>query len=126
MFFKRKKKSLPDLPELPKLPELEEEKIPSYEPIRKMSIEKPVLPTSTLQRRSLIEEGKPLFVKIKKYKEAIKIIGSIKEKLNETETILSNLKKIKAQEDEELENWHRDILDIKEKLLDADKTLFEV
>lgn len=71
------------------------------------------------------QEGKTLFIKIDKYKEAMHDINSLKTKIAEAERILSNLEEIKTEEDSKLSKWNSEIQEIKEKLLSLDKNLFE-
>lgn len=118
--FSKKQKEIRQLPPLPE--EIPQEEFPSYEPqFRpeefKIPIEKP---------RSITLESKPIYVKIDKYKSAMKTLAEIKARLFEAEKILDNLRKIKNEEDNEFENWRNDIEQIKEKLLSVDKELFEV
>lgn len=118
--FSKKK---PEVRNLPLLPE-EQEEFPSYEAQFpkveeefKIPIEKP---------RSLISESKPIYVKIERYKSAIKTLEEIRARLMEAEKIINNLQKLKNEEDREFENWRSDIEQIKEKLLSVDEELFEV
>ena len=68
----------------------------------------------------------PLFVKIEEYKAAVKNIGIIKSKLNEIESLLGDITRLKQQEDAQLAAWHREITEVKTKLLEIDQKLFEV
>ena len=140
LFHKKEEKRLP-LPEFSRLPEL-----PKYEPEIKMPeiaqiksaisesrsmpseipFRKPLPIKIIEQPQKIVFEEKPLFVKIDKYKEAINKIDQIKAKLREAEIILDELTKIKDKEDNEFNSWRADINDIKQKLLDVDKNLFEV
>lgn len=71
------------------------------------------------------QEGKTLFIKIDKYKEAMHDINSLKTKIAEAERILSSIEEIKAEEDSKLNKWNGEIQEIKEKILSLDKNLFE-
>lgn len=119
LFSKKKKEEKPK--EFPiyetHAPDLKE---PFSIPLRKP--EPPLAPLTTKARG----EEKPIFVKIDKYKAAISTIEDIKAKLENIEKILRNLNKIKSEEEDELENWQRDVSIIKEKLLSVDKNLFGV
>lgn len=70
-------------------------------------------------------DGKTLFVKIERYKEAMHDIHNLKLKMAEAEKILANLEEIKAEEDSKLSRWNSELQSIKEKLLSIDKNLFE-
>ncbi|MBI2672076.1 hypothetical protein HYX16_04030 [Candidatus Woesearchaeota archaeon] len=72
------------------------------------------------------EDHKPIFVKMSKYKESIKTISAIKEKLGEAERVFNNLKRLKEQEDRELEEWQNKLNEIRHKIIKVDKDLFEV
>lgn len=71
------------------------------------------------------QDGKTLFIKIDKYKEAMHDINSLKTKIAEAERIFSSLEEIKAEEDSKLGKWNSEVQEIKEKLLSLDKNLFE-
>lgn len=71
------------------------------------------------------KSNKPIFVKVEKYDEAIDNMNSIREKVKEVENILENLKKIKREEDQTLEEWKESLNEIKEKLMIVDKNLFD-
>lgn len=130
--FRKKKPKIESLPEFPKL----KESFPSYEP-QLPRVEKPSPPITPKFRfpetKPVFEEptfrqkpvSGPLFVKIDKYKAAVKTIDDIKARLNEAEKILRNLNKINDEEQHELSEWQHDITEIKEKLLKVDKDLFE-
>jgi hypothetical protein len=146
-------KPIPTRPDLPKAPEAESKKefeFPAYEsefgdikkevgrPVFKPKKEEPKIfeipkrekiKSSFLTRPSpepVEGEEKPIFVKIDQYKNAIKDIDLIKEKCREADHIMDEIKRIRNEEDRELEDWHRSIERIKNKLLDIDKKLFEI
>lgn len=119
LFSKKKKKEIRLLPPLPEeLPEEDMLYEPQFKPERfKLPIDKP---------KSIFIEQKPIYIKIEKYKAAMKTLAEIKARLTEAEKILNNLQKIKNEEDQEFENWRNDIEQIKQKLLSVDEKLFEV
>src|SRR3989344_1284599 len=97
-------------------------------------------PSGTIIKKSLIEERhiaeerpelrysrdeKPVFVKIDKYKDALRMIEDIKSKIEEAEKSISELESIKNTEQKNIESWKSDLNEIKSKLLDIDKKLFE-
>ena len=67
----------------------------------------------------------PIFIKIDKYEEAIDHINSIKDKIKEIEDMVENLRKIKRDEDNALDEWKNNLNEIKEKLMIVDRNLFE-
>ncbi|MFH1711506.1 MAG: hypothetical protein ABH840_04300 [Nanoarchaeota archaeon] len=70
------------------------------------------------------ESSEPIFVRIDKFQLAVKNINEIRKQITEIESYLSEIKKIKAKEEEELQEWEREISEAKNKLDDTDKILF--
>ncbi|MEK6836002.1 MAG: hypothetical protein AABX55_03205 [Nanoarchaeota archaeon] len=130
--FKDKKKSISSypipekaFPDFPK-PDFEEEEMPSYTPSFTENFDtlkevKRALPSSLSRPTS----EKSLFIKIDKYEQAMSSLVSIKNKIEEVQKIINNLKQIKQDEDNELEQWQENLNTIKDKLMSIDKTLFE-
>lgn len=123
--FSRKKK--PEVKKFPDFPSYESQLKPFDKPDLG-AIPEPGLdiPTRKSSFQKPIGEEKPLFVKVDKYRTAVRHIDEIKAKLAEAEKILRNLTKIKAEEEDEIKAWQEDIDDIKNKLMDVDRSLFEV
>lgn len=146
-----KKKSLPDLPKpsmqsssenhedfnLPDFPANDD--FPSYNSLEKDmgSIKKAVMPSQeSMPRLSGFNEPeqesqpsmkeKTLFVKIDDYEVAMSAVERVKEKVKDIESVLASLEKLKRQEDNELDNWHRDLDSLKQKLLAVENRLFKV
>lgn len=134
------KKKEPKKEELPPLnfPELPKKGFPSFEEIKKAAI--PRQETREIRQaiipppqEMVVEEHhagfqpgeKPLFVKIEKYKEVMATVNELKKRLSEASSILTELNKIKENEERELAAWHDDLELIKERLMSIDKTLFE-
>ncbi|MEK6934583.1 MAG: hypothetical protein AABW46_01765 [Nanoarchaeota archaeon] len=125
--------SLPPFKKLP-LPEFEEEPQEQEHIYQETDFEEFQPPT----RRPLFKEpfqsysmsqvsgSQPIFVKIEQYKAALKTLDDLKTKISEAEGLLIDLNQLKSQEDKELAQWQRQIAEIKNKLLDVDKNLFEV
>ena len=105
-------------------PEFEEFQAPIRRPL------KPVLGELMEQeesfRQHITNDSKPIFVKLEKYKSAISTINELKKKIKEAEDLLSEIEQIKSQEDREISNWQKQVSDIKAKLLEIDRNLFEV
>jgi len=70
------------------------------------------------------ESSEPIFVRIDKFQLAVKNINEIKKQITEIESYLAEIKKLKAKEEEELQEWGREILEAKLKLDNTDKILF--
>ena len=118
-------------PEEPKLPPLPPTKpFPRFPEFEKKgdglnTLNIPIRRPPMLQERE-VDKRIPLFVKISKYKTVMSNIHSIKEKVQESENILSKLDVIKSEEDKELDSWHENLNEIKERLLEIDEKLFEM
>jgi len=144
---------MPPVPELPEFPDLPEEsdssEFPSYEPTiadikneveredngfdipRRYSGIKPKVMSADLPKegedfptRQFYDEEKPVFVKIEKYKEAMKHMDLLAKKMADADDILNKLEDIRSKEEQKIEDWKKDLSIIKEKLLAIDKELF--
>lgn len=114
-------------------------KMPEFQNSYESLLEKPLIPRMAeekqqVERQAMKEddytgrtfhEEKPLFVKIDDYESAIYTLDKIKAKLKEADRILEGLNKIRNEEEQQLEQWKRDLMTVKEKLLMIDKQLFE-
>ena len=144
--FNKKDTRLPDLPNPPSKfsdiskKDFEEEDFPSYTPTVNFDEEvdeKPKISSmpmsSFMKDDSMMGEPehehyggkKPLFIKIDKYEDAIGILDSIKESLNEADKLINELRQIRRDEDAQLDEWNEHLKSIKDKLMSVDSTLFE-
>jgi len=78
------------------------------------------------EERPIMQEDKAIFVKINKYKAAMDTLEVIKEKLKTAEIIIDELSKIREKEEAEFNEWQNSIQEIKNKLSQVDRNLFEV
>lgn len=69
-------------------------------------------------------EAEPVFVRIDKYKAALMNFNEVRKRLAEIESMLNNIKEIKAREDAELQEWETEIQEVKSKLDSIDKGVF--
>ena len=148
--------SKPVLPEFPDIPDLEEQEDAVYESsiadiknevsrdddidmLQRQSFFKPKLADVQAQEQMnvsfsrqstkqipVFDEEKPLFIRINKYKEALKYLDELKAKLADAEDLFRELDSIRDEEEKKIEQWKRDLNSVKEKLLAIDKSLFEV
>ena len=93
--------------------------------LRKEHVTPMSIPEFPREESSSSFERKPLFIKIDKYENSMAILNSIKEKLDEANSIVSELRQIRRDEDEQLDEWSEHIRAIKEKLTNVDSMLFE-
>lgn len=70
-------------------------------------------------------EKMPVFVKIDEYKEVLDVLNTIKEKVNDAKTVLSEIEELKEKEDNELESWKSGLEDVENKIDYINNTMFE-
>ena len=127
--FKKKEENseLPPLqfPELPK-------SVPSFEPQGSFGGEAQQIKSAvSMQLPSMgsqdmmMNNEKPLFVKVEKYRDVVETLKKLKTRLGEADTILSKLGQLREEEDKELSAWQSDLEKIRSQLLDIDRKLFE-
>lgn len=141
-----------NLPELPEFPEMHDEELqedvlefPSYEPTikdikgevgkedeefevpkRESRLDHRVQSSAPAFSKTSIDDEKPLFVQIDKYKDVLRSLEVLKAKVADVEDLLKGLEELKQKEEEKLQEWKEDVQSIKEKLLSIDQELFEV
>ncbi|MBD3208937.1 hypothetical protein GF367_00780 [Candidatus Woesearchaeota archaeon] len=72
----------------------------------------------------MADELTPVFVKIDNYKEVLDLLDVIKDKLEQARGTLTDINKLKDEEDRELGAWTTNIDDIEKKIAEIDKTVF--
>ena len=132
LFSKKKevevKTELPPL-KFPELPPEEHEPTTTETEALKQAVSPVSLPPVSMPREAFRfeqSEEKPLFVKVEKYREVMVTLNELKNKLKDAGDLLVELNKIKEQEERELSAWQDDLNAIKEKLINIDRTLFEL
>lgn len=71
-------------------------------------------------------DGKaPVFVKIDEYKDIMDIMTLMREKLRQAKFLLDKIAELKAQEDQELATWAKELEDVETRVSSVDKALFE-
>jgi hypothetical protein len=71
-------------------------------------------------------DGKaPVFVKIDEYKDIMDIMTLMREKLRQAKFLLDKVAELKAQEDQELATWSKELEDVEARVSSIDKSLFE-
>lgn len=123
--------------DLPELPEWNEEPIKAR-PVRTMELDEwsPKSPQSQrsssvtdslrmMAPNSQVNDKRPLFVKLEKFKEARDSLIKISEKLDQMDELLKMIKDLKTKEDEEITSWEKDIESIKSRILFINKEIFE-
>ena len=75
---------------------------------------------------TMLQDNEPIYVKLEEYKKAVRNISFIRDKLDEAEQILVDIMQLKKEEDQQMMDWHKEITEIKNKLMEVDRGLFEV
>ncbi|MBI4154499.1 hypothetical protein HY498_00220 [Candidatus Woesearchaeota archaeon] len=97
---------------------------PQREPIREYKFEPTRIPEVKEYREPIVHKEESIFVKVEKYEEARNLLSKVTEKLNETQKLISELERIKDEEESQLKSYQESVNSIKQKLVDIDKTLF--
>ncbi len=67
--------------------------------------------------------GAPIFVKVDDYKDVLETMSQIKVRLSDAKETLAKITELKAEEDQELQMWDNDFLEIERKLENLEKEL---
>lgn len=110
----------------------EKEEIRFQKPLKKITDEMPLkkFPVSEKIKEPIkeispkVKESGPVFIRLDKFEESVKLFEKAREKITEVEKILNNTKRIKEEEEEELDAWEKEINIIKEQLENIDKNIF--
>lgn len=69
-------------------------------------------------------KNEPVFIRIDKFEQTLKIFQKTKNKIDEIEKMLRDIKKIKEKEEEELNLWENEIANAKEQIAKVDRDIF--
>ncbi len=94
-------------------------------PLKKSVTEEIGWETPRLRKEREFETGQePVFIRIDRFEEALKIFNETKKKLNEIERTLEDIKKIREKEEKELGSWENKVKSIKGQIEKVDKNVF--
>ena len=91
------------------------------------SIKRPLtqeIPLDFKEAAKSINDNEPVFIRIDKFEESLKIFGETKKQLIEIEKLLAHTKNLKEQEERELQAWEGNLRNTKAKIEKIDKNLF--
>jgi len=71
-----------------------------------------------------VKNAEPVFVRIDKFEQTLKTFDKAKDKIMDIEKMLKDIRKLKDKEEEELNNWEKEIQTTKEQIERVDKELF--
>ncbi|MCK5624475.1 hypothetical protein KAI04_01385 [Candidatus Pacearchaeota archaeon] len=70
------------------------------------------------------KKAEPVFIRLDKFEESLNLFKKAKKQISEIETMLNNIKKLKEQEEKELEFWEKEMQSIKTQIEKVDKDIF--
>jgi len=99
-------------------------KKPMTKSYKQMEEEKQEIPEQFTKAASRVKKTEPLFIRIDKFEESLKIFEQTKEKISEINKILKDIKKVKEEEEKELDSWEKEIQIIKKQIDKIDQNVF--
>ena len=73
---------------------------------------------------ALNKRDEPIFVRLDKFEESLKLFEKTREQISEIQHVLGQIKRIKEQEEHELQYWEQEIQKIKGQIERIDKDIF--
>ncbi|MBU4070371.1 MAG: hypothetical protein KJ646_05285 [Nanoarchaeota archaeon] len=109
--------------------EFDDENQMMQKPLRKpltkeLLFQKREVPEEFREAARIVKNAEPIFIRIDKFEEGIKIFEKTKEKISEMDKLLKNIKKIKEEEELELDFWENEIQKLKGQIEKVDKDIF--
>jgi hypothetical protein len=68
--------------------------------------------------------AEPVFIRVDRFEEALKVFGQTKRKISEIERILGDIKKLKEKEDKELQSWENEVRPMRGQIEKIDRDIF--
>jgi hypothetical protein len=100
------------------------EKIKSFRQPREIESGFPQQEKTNSYTKKRVNSAEPVFIRLDKFEESLKIFEETKEKIEEIEELLKETKELKDKEEEELSEWASEIQNIKEQIEQVDKDIF--
>jgi hypothetical protein len=82
------------------------------------------VPSNFAMRSYMTKKAEPVFIRIDKFEESMKVFQDIKSQISEIENLIKTTKEIKAKEEEELASWETEIQTIKNQIEKVDQDIF--
>jgi len=86
---------------------------------------KPKEEYTPLPFKSVESKHEDVFIKIDKFYSARKALDEAKQQLNQVEDLLRKIRETRLREEQELENWERDLITAKSRIQEVNKNIFE-
>jgi len=74
-------------------------------------------------KRGVIE-AEPIFIRIDKFEDAMRIFNDTKRQLSEIESILEHIKRVKEDEEKEIRGWENNLKNMKSQIEKVDRDIF--
>jgi len=71
-----------------------------------------------------IRKAEPVFIRLDKFEESLNLFQKAKKQISEIETMLNNIRRLKEQEEKELEFWEKEMQSIKTQIEKVDREIF--
>ena len=98
-----------------------EQEIKQSEPVKSVEIGYSKTPGFT---RPSTKRAKPIYIRLDKFETTVESFSEIKNKIIEIESLLKQIKDIKIKEENELNEWERELQVIKARIEFIDKNIF--
>ena len=82
------------------------------------------VPQNFITKNYMTRKAEPVFIRIDKFEESMKIFQDIKSQISEIESLIKNTKEIKAKEEEELASWEAEVQTIKNQIEKVNQDIF--
>jgi hypothetical protein len=102
----------------------EEEEVEDTRPIQKNPPKTKEIHQEFAVRNYMTKKAEPVFIRIDKFEESMKIFQEIKSQISEIEKLIKDTKEIKAKEEQELASWEKEIQTIKNEIEKVDSEIF--
>jgi|TARA_Y100000310_G_scaffold343163_1_gene449569 septation ring formation regulator EzrA len=107
--------SMETLPHLPLTREIE--------PPKRIIQNKREIPESFVEAATKVKE-EPVFIRIDKFEESLKIFEKTKERISEVDRMLRDIRKVREKEEQELSIWEEEIQNLKNQIEKVDQDIF--
>jgi len=71
-----------------------------------------------------IKRAEPVFIRLDKFEESLHLFQKAKKQISEIETMLNNIRRLKEQEEKELEFWEKEMQSVKTQIEKVDRDIF--
>ncbi|HKL23621.1 MAG TPA: hypothetical protein VJ895_02615 [Candidatus Nanoarchaeia archaeon] len=100
------------------------EKIKGFRKPKEIESGFPLQEKTTGYSKKRVDSAEPVFIRLDKFEESLKIFEETKEKIGEIEELLKETKELKDKEEDELSEWASEIQNTKEQIEQIDKNIF--